>query len=277
MACINWETARRIASLLGEGGARRLLDRAEEVDPQMRAVERILARAGSGVGAAFYVVGVAAISYQLSAKGEVHWSLAADFASGDPLGSLREFAARSPSLRVGRPARLARVEKLARYYPTFVRRYSDYLRDLTLLRDDVAKALGADPDSKTVVFSVKMFYYAAKAAGLAVELPTSIPLPVDRRVCLISLASRLVEGYEPTLSGARRLLQTGRRLVAEAWGRVCELSGIAPLKLDALLWLLGGCYELGSPGPALSCALELLRPASEPEVSLLETLLGLRP
>ena len=273
---VSYKVAKRIAGLLRDENARGLLDRAEEADPQMRAVEKIRSRIGRSADAAFYVVGVATISYQLSAKGEVHWSLAAEFATNDPLQSLRDFAARSPSLRLARQARLARVEKLARYYPVFVARYREYLQNPLHLWKDVAEALGADPYSKTVVFSVKMFYYAAKVEGLKVHLPTTIPLPVDRRVCLISLASRLVEGYEPTLEGARKLLQREAKLVADAWSLVGELSGVPPLKIDALLWLLGGCYER-SPLEALDCALGLLRPASKAELSLLEVLLGLSP
>lgn len=273
---VNYKVAERIASLLRDANVRAMLDRAEEVDPQMRAVEKIRSKIGRSADAAFYIVGVAAISYQLSTKGEVHWNLAADFAMNDPLQSLIEFATRSPSLRLARQARLARVEKLARYYPVFVARYREYLQNLLYLWKDIAEALNADPISKTVVFSVKMFYYAAKAAGLTVHLPASIPLPVDRRVCLITLISHLVEGYEPTLEGAKDLLQTEAKLVAKAWSLVGELGEVAPLKIDALLWLLGGCYER-SPLKAFDCSLELLRPTSEPEFSLLEVLLGLRP
>lgn len=241
-------------------------------------MEVVLAKFSRHVDAFFYVVGVAAISYQLATRGEDHWALAASFASGDAVASLKRFAASSPSLKLQREARVSRVEKLTRYYPRFVEHFDEYIRDLDALRSDVARALAASPNSKTVVFSAKMFYYAAKALGLQLDVPAGIPIPVDRRVCLISLLSRVVEGAEPTLRGARTLLSRAPGLVAKAWSYVGELSATPPLKLDALLWTLGGCYERhSSPELALDRALRLLSPPPGPALSLVRVLLGLNP
>jgi DNA-(apurinic or apyrimidinic site) lyase len=275
---INRSKVATAASFLADAEVRQLLDAAEAADPQMRAIEEIAKRYGRFSAAAFYALGVAAISYQLSAKGEVHWRLAASYAREDPLADLRRFASSSPSLRFARSARLSRVEKLARLWPPFEARLGEYSRDLELLRREIASALSADADSKTVVFAVKMFYYTAKAFGIRVEVPPRIPLPVDRRVCLISLASGVVEDGPPTLENARRLLSEAPRLVATAWSEACEPSGVPPLRLDALLWLLGGCYEEGGdPSRAAELAAELFPPLPPRAASFVRFLLGLSP
>jgi len=255
-----------------------LLEDAEVVDPQMRAIEEIARKYGRFSAAAFYALAVAAISYQLSAKGETHWRLAASYAQSNPLEDLRRFASSSPSLKFARSARLSRVEKIAKLWPQFEARLGEYSRDLELLRREIASALSADSDSKTVVFAVKMFYYTAKAFGIRVEVPLRIPLPVDRRVCLISLASRVVEDGPPTLENARRLLSEAPRLVATAWSEACEPSGVPPLKLDALLWLLGGCYEEGGdPSRAVELAVELFPSLTPRAASFVRFLLGSNP
>ena len=275
---INRSKVEAAASYLAEAEVRELLDNAETADPQMRAIEEIARRYKRFGAAAFYTLGVAAISYQLSARGEVHWRLAASYARSNSLEDLRRFAGMSPSLRFARSARLSRVEKLAKLWPSFEARVDEYARNLELLRQDVAHALGAAADSKTVVFAVKMFYYTARAFGLHVNLPCEIPLPVDRRVCLISLASGVVEGGSPTLENARRLLASAPRLVAAAWSDACAPSGVPPLKLDALLWLLGGLYEEGgAPSRAAELAAELFPSLPPRAASFVRFLLGLSP
>ncbi|MEM0023296.1 MAG: N-glycosylase/DNA lyase [Thermofilaceae archaeon] len=275
---VNRAAVELVARYLSEPSSRELVERAELADPQLQSVARILSKFTQRSDAFFFTLGVAAVSYQLTTKGEEHWSLAAEYAGGDPCESLRSFVKRSPSLKLARSARLARVEKLVGFYPFFAVKLDFYLRDLEAFRKDLAKALEADQDAKTIVFAVKMLYYAAKASSLSIEPPPSIPIPVDRRVCLISLTSRVVEGEPPTLQGARLLLSKAPKLVAEAWGLVCEKSGVPPIKLDALLWLLGGCYErAGSPEGALDCAFKLLSPPPGAAVSLMRVLLGLSP
>ncbi|MEM0307593.1 MAG: N-glycosylase/DNA lyase [Thermofilaceae archaeon] len=275
---VNRAAVELVAHYLREPSSRELVERAELADPQLQSVARILSRFNQRIDAFFYTVGIAAISYQLTTKGEEHWFLAAEHAGGDPRESLRSFVEKSPSLKLARSARLARVERLNRLYPSFAAKLDLYLSDLEAFRKDLARALEADQDAKTIVFAVKMLYYAAKASGLSIEPPSSIPIPVDRRVCLISLTSRVVEGEPPTPQGARLLLSKAPKLVAEAWRLVCEKSGVPPIKLDALLWLLGGCYErAGSPEGALDCASKLLSPPPGAAVSLMRVLLGLSP
>jgi len=275
---VNWEVVSRVAGYLRLGDVRRLLDVAEGVDPQMRAVSAILERYSRLEDSAFYVLGVATVSYMLTARGEEHWRLAASYPSDNPLNDLRRFVASSPSLRLSRCARMARIERIARFYPRFLERFGAYLEDLDALRRDLAHALGADMDTKTVVFAVKMFYYVARASGVGVCVPSSIPIPVDRRLCLISLLSGIVRGGAADAREARKLLSRAPHIVRAAWGAACREGGVPPLRLDALLWLLGGCYERGgTPEAAFKLALELFSELPPGAVPFTKLLLGLRP
>ncbi len=265
----------RLASLFRYPDVQQLVDVAEEVDPQARAVESILERYRSFKKAALYVTGIAAISYMLSVKGEEHWTLAAQQASSDPATDLLKFVSSSPSVNFGREARLKRVKKLLEYERFFYSRIDQYSADLSVLRNDLAGILKADRDAKTVVFAVKMFYYSAKKAGINVKVPLEIPIPVDRRVCLISLLSGVVRGGEPTLQSARLLLSKAPGLVRQAWDIVGRESGMPPLRIDALLWLLGGCYEeRREAGRALEAASRMLSPKSPRALLALQLLLG---
>ncbi|RLE85195.1 MAG: hypothetical protein DRJ67_09305 [Thermoprotei archaeon] len=274
---VNWGVVEEVANHLRRRAVRRLIDIAESVDPQMAAVSEILSKYSRLEDSVFYVVSVATVSYMLTARGEEHWRLAASYSSGNPLSDLRGFVAESPSLRLGRRARLARVERLASFYPRFLEEFNDYLRDLEALRRDLARVLRADPDSKTIVFAIKMLYYAAKAAGLEVRLPPSIPVPVDRRLCLLSLVSGVIEGGTAEPREARRLLSRAPHLVREAWSVAGRRGDVPPLRLDALLWLLGGCYERGGRDGALRLVLELFPELPRGAEPFIRLLLGLRP
>lgn len=221
-----------------------LLEDCMIADPQMNAVRRIVKTLGPIEGAA-YVVGVALVSYMLSARGEEHWRLAAEYAGAPVRDALTRFVLESPSL--GRFRRI-RERRVRRYARTTMRRillgYSVYASDPRKLWRDLATDLGARLESKTVVFAVKMFCYALNASGLRCATPTDVPVPVDYRVCLTSLTSMLVRGDVRDLrSAAKELRATASAIVRRGWGVVAAEAGVAPLDLDALLWLLGGSVE----------------------------------
>lgn len=274
---IDHATVEKLALHFKNPDAQQLVDAAEDVDPQAQAVESILKKYGAFEKAALYITSIAAISYMLSVKGEEHWMMAAQQASSDPAVDLLKFVSFSPSINFSREARLKRIERLLEYENFFYSRIDQYLADLSMLRSDLASILKADKDSKTVVFSVKMFYYSARKAGINVKVPLEIPLPVDRRICLISLLSGVIRGGAPALRDARVLLANAPSLVRQAWDIVGRESGIPPLRIDALLWLLGGCYEKhGGAEQALEMASRMLSPKSPRAFLALRLLLGLK-
>jgi len=278
---VGYTAVRRASEYLKLPEVYRLLEAAECVDPQMRAIEGILGKYSDLKDAAFYAMGVALVSYMLLMRGEEHWALAVEYASTNPVRDLKEFAASSPSIRLRREVRIRRIRRFATYYYRYLEVFDRYCRDLELLRKDLARITGARPDAKTIVFAVKMFYYALKASSIKTLLPPTIPVPVDRRVCLVSLLSGVVRpllANDPRVE-ARRLLSRAPKVVQKAWNLACRGGGVPPLKLDALLWLVGGNYEHGEPAKSLDRVVRLLskamnRPLSASSYSFIEFLLG---
>jgi len=94
-----------------------------------------------------------------------------------------------------------------------------YHRDMTSLARDLARTLGTDPESKTVVFAVKTFGYAAREiTGEYVPYPFDVPIPVDSRITKIT---RRITDEDPVTF----------------WNRVAERTSVPPLHLDTVLWL----------------------------------------
>ncbi len=224
-----------------------LANRFEEADPQFKAVSEIVRRIG-GEEAFIAVVGTALVSYMLSLRGEEHWFLLAkyskEFSNGVLL--LEKFVEESPSLRFNRKTRLNRVKIFANRIVPIIReeKYS-LLKDLRRLHSILYKGLSVNPDAKTIVFAVKMAYYVAKALGLKGALPKDISIPVDHRVCLVSLTSGIIRDLENNNWGRRANILRNRNpsIVRTAWHKVSSISCIPAISIDTVLWLVGGCIE----------------------------------
>lgn len=222
------------------------IDLLEEKDFQYAAVVEILSSLNDLKKASFLVAGLASVSYMLTTKGEKHWLAFSSYVAKNKKLSLGQiltgFVEEGRSLARFRSSRLKRINKWIRALPEFEARFGEFAEDLNEFRRFVARILNAGTEDKTVVFSVKMFYYTLKAAGLNVSIPLEIPVPVDRRVALISLTSGLVE-HSRGLAAINELRNRYPRLVREAWNRVGRLAQVPPLRVDALLWIIGGFLE----------------------------------
>ncbi|RLE66933.1 MAG: hypothetical protein DRJ47_01150 [Thermoprotei archaeon] len=227
------------------------LGQLEKHDPQYHVVTNILKKIEDPFRAFTLIIAVSLVSYQLSTKGEEHWNYLETFVSKHKELSPREisllFLEKSPSMRRLKTVKEARLQRFFKLFaPVFQEKFQRYVEDLNLFRRDLAHLLNTDPDSKTIVFSVKMFHYALEASGLKHTLPFKIPLPADHRVCLISLTSGIIKTFD-YISGFSRLanilLSRKSGEVKKAWSEVSEKTGIPPLLLDTLLWITGGFAE----------------------------------
>ena len=223
-----------------------LIDLLEERDLQYVAVREILSSIGDLKKASFLIAGLASVSYMLTTKGEEHWLAFSSYVAENSKLSLNRiltgFIEEGRSLARFRASRLKRINRWISALPEFEARFEEFREDLDEFRRFVARVLNASMEDKTVVFSVKMFYYALKAADLNVSIPMEIPVPVDRRVALVSLTSGLIE-HPKGLTAANELRNRYPGLVRKAWGRVCRLAQVPPLRVDTLLWIVGGFLE----------------------------------
>ena len=111
---------------------------------------------------------------------------------------------------------------------------------MTLLWKAIAKVLKVDRESKTVVFSVKMFGYAARIVLSKFNpYPMEIPIPEDVRIIKLT----------------RKLTNERPR---DFWMKIAKESNVPPLHIDSILWpLLGGARVEEAP-PELKEKLEKL-------------------
>lgn len=218
----------------------------EERDPQFIAVSRLCRGLNNDVETTLKLTILnALISYQLTGKGEDHWNYFANYflsnKPGDVCGDFINYVMKSRYLARYRDSRLRRVRTTC---PQLVGlTISNYLSDLASLWRLLSRITKTRGDEKTIVFAVKMAYYVGRACGLEVSVPMEVPIPVDYRVTVITLCSGLISAVvdrRNVTSLARELMTRRRSEIQGVWGEVGRLSGIPPLNLDSIIWVLGG-------------------------------------
>ncbi|MEM4427008.1 MAG: N-glycosylase/DNA lyase [Acidilobaceae archaeon] len=234
--------ASKLGAILSKLGLEAVLA-LEDLDPQRVAVLAIREKAGSW--APVYTLLLALVSYKLSIRGEEWWRSYAEFLSqrrspeslSDVVNDVIEFVKSSRGASIKREEKIKRIEKAYRNSKVLLEvLYSDndiiYTRAGEILQD-LAKSLGVPEDSKTLVFAIKMAYYATRRPGDFATVSGIDVIPVDLRVACISYSSFLVD------ADSYRTLLKERKAVSKAWSLVSKTSGIPLIHLDSLLWLTG--------------------------------------
>ncbi|MCE4616445.1 MAG: N-glycosylase/DNA lyase [Aeropyrum sp.] len=217
----------------------------EASDPQYTLVSSLSREVGAGRAAvAAMLVGLA--SYRLAMRGEEWWECfyremrarlgrVEDLAgiAGEVLGFL-DSCQGSVVGREGKKKRVSRAVSGARAVlqallgdpGILVERPREVLEQLRA-------ALGEREYRKTVVFSLKIAYYAVRPLVGRKLLKVDIPIPVDARVACASISSEIVRAR--SYGDVVREPKHAQR----AWGAVSKLSGIPVLHLDSILWVTG--------------------------------------
>jgi DNA-(apurinic or apyrimidinic site) lyase len=242
------ERAEYIGDLLRNLGLNAFL-KLEEEDPQYGAVKGIVESLGAGLGLVAVIL-VSLITYRLPMRGEDWWKCAEERirARRSPESGISELleAVKAFAKTCGgglAPKRIARLNKVANsaqmraLLGSLARDPLGYPRQIHKLWKALSEALSQPPNAKTIVFSLKMAYYAYRAAGGDPrELSgVSIPMPIDSRIACLTYSSRLCD----VISGDYRVLVSRPRSAQEIWALVSNVSGISTIHLDALAWRLG--------------------------------------
>gem|GEM_PF-161382 len=237
-------------SSLGLEGALKI----EEVDPQFQAVKLITSRMGLGPALTLIVLN-SIISYRLSGRGEDYWNEFALYVSkaSEPKSLVEAvklvlgFLSTSKinvALRASKTSRLLRASTAKVLEPDDIAKQT---RNLRKFAEALALSLKSRWSSKTIVLSLKMICYAYRARyGRALIAPFSIPIPIDSRVAKLSWTSGVidVEGAGPRKwSDVIEAVMSRPRVAQGAWSSVAKKSGIPPLHLDSILWLVGGLID----------------------------------
>lgn len=226
----------------------------EEVDPQFQAVRLITSKMNFGPALTLIVLN-SIISYRLSGRGEDYWNEFALYVSrADEPKSLVEavklmlgFLSTSKinvALRAPKTSRLLRASTVSVLEPD---RIVNQARNLRRFAEALALSLKSRWSSKTIVFSLKMICYAYRARyGRAFVAPFNIPIPVDSRVAKLSWTSGVIDVEGASLrrwGDVVEAVMSRPRVAQRAWSAVAKKSGIPPLHLDSILWLVGGFVD----------------------------------
>lgn len=218
----------------------------ETLDPQYRYLKELCTKFSEKELALISVLG-SIVAYRLSRKGEEYWGELADYflraeMLRDPssiANAFVEFLQSSKTNKALLKQKMNRVKKLLsrNFHKILFSRFNEYSQDLLKFWNDLAISLSADRRTKTIVFSVKMFYYSIRVfyKNRVPEVPLEIPIPVDLRVFKVSYKLGLVSEHQFT--------QRQVKNIQEIWQRIANISGIAPLHVDVLLWMLGSLSE----------------------------------
>ena len=248
---INYDKIHFLSKIFKKKEIMELINKAEENDIQYKVVNNINIILFDEIKSGFIIVSAALVSYMLSTKGEKHWKILEEYVGIYRSKDVREiitlFVKNSPSLRLYRNNRIKRMERIINnFYPLYFKKYNIYKNNFQELRKDLSSILKTSKDSKTIVFSLKMFYYHLKVLGEKTEIPRDIPIPVDYRITLISLLNNLII-LDDTFPSIRDKALIARKYcseeIREAWQKIANITSISPLKLDTLLWVLGRCID----------------------------------
>ncbi len=218
--------------------------RLEESDIQYHAVKKVADKVSPNYAAVTAVL-TALVSYRLTMRGEEWWTcFSKEVTTSVSEGSLREafhkvkqFIVNCRGSIIQRMQKLARIEKVQKQaYNTLRILYETpekILNSGQWLTNGLANALRTKPWKKTIVFSAKMAYYAAKTLNSNMPAPRDVPIPVDLRISCITTTSGIAETSD------YRIILSKPEKVIKAWEKVAEISKIPPLNIDSLLWIIG--------------------------------------
>jgi DNA-(apurinic or apyrimidinic site) lyase len=215
----------------------------EDEDPQYLYINKVKEIQGRGVSLVLAVL-TALVSYRLALSGEEWWRcFYTYFTKSSRLSSLKDitksllhFLDVCEGAKVQREAKKRRIlkvvsgcnnilEGLLQRPETFTSKYKDLLRC-------EARSLSQQEHAKTLIFSIKMGYYAIKDL-IKTPVFSDLPLPVDVRIACITYSSKMI------LTKSYKDLVKVPKLVQDVWSKVSKSSGIPTLHLDALLWRIG--------------------------------------
>ncbi|MFB6469981.1 MAG: N-glycosylase/DNA lyase [Vulcanisaeta sp. AZ3] len=232
-----------IASTLHELGIE-WIRKFEEKDPQFLAIKRLCdVTHDLGVTLKLTILN-ALISYQLTGKGEDHWNYFANyFISNKPSDLCRDFTNYTMSSKYLARYKASRIKRINTVCPKLIKLdLTDYIKDLVKLWRLINEIVGGSGDEKTIVFSVKMAYYVSRTCGHSIEVPMEIPIPVDYRVTVITICSGLINinNEKSATELAKEIMIKRKKEIQEIWSDIAKSSGVPPLNLDSVVWVLGG-------------------------------------
>jgi len=201
----------------------------EKNDPMFKALEYLYLNLQNKEMFLPLVLANSLVCYQLSSNGESYWEEFSREAGKCEFKKLKDiymffidFLPKSEGNKRLVKTKIERLKKLDYFLSDFFFKQKFYYKNMDKLRHDVATAMMQLENAKTIVFSVKMFGYGARIRFADfIPFPKDIPIPIDSRLKLIY--KNIEKEWCESIDGF--------------YSKVAEELNIAPLHLDAILWL----------------------------------------
>lgn len=205
------------------------IENIEKNDPMFQALEYLYLNLENKEIFLALVIANSLISYQLSSHSHDYWDEFSKEAGKYNFWSLRDiylffidFLPKSEWNKNNVKIKIERLKKLDYFLSDFYFKQKFYYKNMLKLRSDLAKTMQQLENAKTIIFSVKMFWYAARIRFTDfIEFPKEIPLPIDSRLALIY----------------KKIEKKSADCIDTFYDKVSRELDIAPLHLDSLLWL----------------------------------------
>lgn len=252
---INTYRVKKISQTLKEVFDDGILDTFIEMDPQYKALKNIYLSLRDQSLTTIIAIANSLISYQLSGRGEDYWREVGEFFSKTRLSNCMHLYKLFTDFltKYTKYNRLGIQYKLKRLGIFFESKIIDqiqldpcmYNKDQYTLLETLSKIMRQPKYAKTIVFSVKMYYYVARFICKNTVPDPRIPIPVDRRIAYISFTSGLITipnkiHLENVKDMIRKAIRSKyRNEIIKAWFLLSEHSGISCMLLDTIVWLIG--------------------------------------
>ena len=247
--------AKEIAEVLKEVFNGNSLNSFVEIDPQYKALKKIYLSTRNKGLTAIITIANSLISYQLSGKGEDYWSEVSNFFSKTKVGDYKNLYAlftdfltkytKYNRIQIRNKLRRLRIFLSSRIIDKLYISPCLYSIDQYPLLKILSQTMKQSMYAKTIVFSVKMYYYIARIICKNTIPDPRIPMPIDRRVAYMSFTSGLISISNKILLKdlkdiIYRLMQSKYRdNIVKAWFILSKYSSIPCILLDTIVWLMG--------------------------------------
>ncbi|WP_456416099.1 N-glycosylase/DNA lyase [Methanocaldococcus sp.] len=231
---MNSEKIEKLKSILKELGINTARELEENVDLQFLYLKNLQKNLKDDELFIKLVILNALVSYQLSSTGELWWKEFSNYWSDkeikddDIFKEYKDFLLNCKSNRRLLNIKIKRIDKIKPFLENLnIEDIKEYYKNMNIFRNHIANQLKTKKESKTVVFTVKMFGYASRISfNNFIPYPMEIEIPKDSRI----------EKYTKKFTNEDPI---------KFWKKIGKETNIPPLHIDSILWpVLGKSYEV---------------------------------
>lgn len=200
----------------------------EENDPQYISLKNLYFNIQNKDFYLSLIITNALVCYQLSSQGEEYWEeFHQYFSKKSPqnkteiISDMILFLKQSKGNKRILNMKIKRLEKVGLFLEKFFWNEKFYYENMQSLQTDLAKSMKQKIHDKTIVFTIKMFWYWARTQfEIFHYFPFEIPIPIDSRL------TKLYQIYN----------KNSNIKIEEFYSLLSQKLWIPPLHLDAILW-----------------------------------------